>query len=344
LKENWEINWEDYYKILGVNHASDDTGIKKAYLYKAWLLSIDHMIGAPDYAKLRAQEELKKVNYANDVLKDPEKRKNYDREYLRRMGKSEYNSVHSQPMIKPKPVVNPAIIRFMDVAPGETNTGSFTVENSGGPYSRIFLSNPNSWINIVSQKPLYATGKLPLLVEIEVKVGDWGKTYVDNIIVRLDDIETHIRVELQTRPKIEKINQQEQSWENKTQSPGFDSEEPVETYPRKGDKQTVKKPKIEVYPKVINLENSLPYVKRTASFFIRNVGGPYKKILIGQTPEWVKIINTKNLFDGNKLPLRIQLEAVGIQWNKEYSTEIRIRLDASETLVKIRLRTEKKPK
>jgi len=67
------------------------------------------------------------------------------------MGKSEYNSVHSQPMIKPKPVVNPAIIRFMDVAPGETNTGSFTVENSGGPYSRIFLSNPNSWINIVSQ-------------------------------------------------------------------------------------------------------------------------------------------------------------------------------------------------
>jgi len=132
-----------------------------------------------------------------------------------------------------------------------------------------------------------------LLVEIEVKVGDWGKTYVDNIIVRLDDIETHIRVELQTRPKIEKINQQEQSWENKTQSPGFDSEEPVETYPRKGDKQTVKKPKIEVYPKVINLENSLPYVKRTASFFIRNVGGPYKKILIGQTPEWVKLLTLK---------------------------------------------------
>ena len=198
MKENWEINWEDYYKILGVNHTSDDTAIKKAYLYKAWLLSADHMIGAPEHTKLRAQEELKKVNYANDVLKDPEKRKSYDREYLQRMGKSEYNSVHSQPIIKPKPVVNPAIIRFMDVAPGETNTGSFTVENSGGHYSTVEISNSNSWL-IVSRKPLSDTKKLPLVVEIKAKGDEWGKTYIENIIIKVDDIETHVRVELRTK-------------------------------------------------------------------------------------------------------------------------------------------------
>jgi len=121
------------------------------------------------------------------------------------------------------------------------------------------------------------------------------------------------------------------------------AERPIETYSVKEDKLTGKNPKIEIYPKVINLKNSLPYVKRTASFFIRNVGGPYKKILIGPTPEWVKITNTKALYDGSKLPLQIQLEATGIQWNKEYSTEIRVRLDESETLVIIRLRTERKP-
>ena len=91
------------------------------------------------------------------------------------------------------------------------------------------------------------------------------------------------------------------------------------------------------------LENSLPHVKRTASFFIRNVGGLYKKVLVGQTPEWVKIINTKTIFDGSKLPLQIQLEVVGVQWDKEYSTEIRVRLDDSETSVKITLHTKSKP-
>lgn|GEM_PF-440 len=123
----------------------------------------------------------------------------------------------------------------------------------------------------------------------------------------------------------------------------FDGEQTTGTSPRTADNIKNKKPKIEVYPKEILLENSLPHIKRTASFFIRNVGGPYKKVLVGQTPEWVKIINTKTIFDGSKLPLQIQLEVVGVQWDKEYSTEIRVRLDDSETSVNIILRTKTKP-
>ena len=86
MKENWEINWEDYYKILGIEYTSDDLRIKKAYDYKKWILHPDRLVGVPESTKKQAEQEFAKVNYVYDVLKDSEKRKRYDLEYIQRMG------------------------------------------------------------------------------------------------------------------------------------------------------------------------------------------------------------------------------------------------------------------
>jgi len=207
MKENWEIHWEDYYEILGVSPQSTPDEIKKAWIDKSWILSTDRMKGAPETAKKKAEEELKKVNNSYDILKDTEKRKQYHDAYLQKTGNGgSYGapppprSSYTPTPLKPKPEVNPSILRFQDLVPGEVRRGNFIVKNSGGSFSKILLSD-STWIKYVRQKPLTADGKLPMLVEIEVKGDEWGALYLGDIIVKLDDIEAHVRVELQTKAK-----------------------------------------------------------------------------------------------------------------------------------------------
>ena len=108
--------------------------------------------------------------------------------------------------------------------------------------------------------------------------------------------------------------------------------------------KTARKPHPEVYPKTISFKDALPYVKQQGVFFLRNTGGPYKKVLIGKTPEWVRVVKAAPLQVRSKLPMRVEIEAVGIQWGRVYSTQIAVRLDETEPAVKIELHVSKKPR
>ena len=177
--------FKDYYDILGVNPKATPDEITKAWKDKHWILSIDRMGGAPETAKRRAEEELKRVNNAYDVLKDPQKRLEYDRQWF-------------QVKDKPKPVVDPQIIHFDNVNPKEVKTGSFSIRNLGGSYNKINISNPNSWVKVIRWSSLSDSDELPLQVEIEATGEDFGKNYTEQIKVNLDDEETNVRIELQT--------------------------------------------------------------------------------------------------------------------------------------------------
>lgn len=212
MSENWQNkdHWKDYYQILQVHPSAEPEVIKVAHDKLLQKYHPDHNPGKERWAT----EKSKEINEAFEILGNAEKKARYDSDYSQRLKSTNNVSTPpitpSQPLpVKPQPEVNPTIIRFIDVMPGEKKKDSCIVKNSGGPYSKILMSNPSSWLKIVSQKPLYEGGKLPLFVEIEVNGDEWGKTYVDNIIIKFDDVETHVRVELHTRSKNEPTDTQE---------------------------------------------------------------------------------------------------------------------------------------
>jgi len=167
-------------------------------------------------------------SYINMIMKDRNSRSDTDNGrqpfHITSVDETGVSSTPSLSLAKPKPEVHPTIIQFLDLIPGEARKDTFIIKNSGGAYSKIWLNNSNLLINIVSQKPLSDTGELPILVEVEVKGADWGKSYVDNIIVRLDDVETQVRVEVHSRPKIQQTNQRSQAEEERTRSPNIESQ------------------------------------------------------------------------------------------------------------------------
>ena len=64
----------DYYRILGVSREASDEDIKKAYRKLAFE---HHPDRNPD--KANAEERIREINVAYEIVGDPEKRKSYDR-------------------------------------------------------------------------------------------------------------------------------------------------------------------------------------------------------------------------------------------------------------------------
>merc|ERR1719281_279045 len=68
------VESDDYYVVLGVSRQATDAEIAKAYKKLALKYHPDKN---PD-DKEQAEEAFKRISEAYDVLRDPEKRKNYD--------------------------------------------------------------------------------------------------------------------------------------------------------------------------------------------------------------------------------------------------------------------------
>jgi curved DNA-binding protein CbpA len=189
---------ENLYHILGVEKNASLDDIKRAWKDKHWILSADHMQGAPESAKHKAEADLKEVNSAFEILGNSAKRKVYDRILQQNPGTNT-----SQSLSAPQPIVDPYHIEFKNVSPGEVKRASFTVFNTGGPYSRINIGNPESWLRVVSWRSISTNDELPLKVFIEAQGKDWGKRYSNVISVELDGIQAHVSILLTTRVRIE---------------------------------------------------------------------------------------------------------------------------------------------
>jgi len=69
------VEYQDYYKILGIDRNATDKEIKSAYrrLAKKW-----HPDLQPPEKKKEAEEQIKRINEAYEALSDPQKRAKYD--------------------------------------------------------------------------------------------------------------------------------------------------------------------------------------------------------------------------------------------------------------------------
>lgn len=182
-----DSKWEDYYQILGVDLEDGPEEIRRAYRALAMEYHPDRQAGATEGVRRLAEEKLKQINQAYQILSNPQKRLQYHQEWVR------WKS-------PPKPLVDPANLLFRNVAPGDVRTASFTIRNQGGPYERLWISNPDSWVRVTGYASLSDTDELPLRVEVEAEGQEWEKSYTETITVRLNAIETTVTVGLSTKP------------------------------------------------------------------------------------------------------------------------------------------------
>ncbi len=192
---------EDYYRILGIQRNASITEIKEAYLYKVHILHPDRMSMMPERIRVQAEEDLKKVNGAYEILSNARNRAQYD---IKTFGNAEpivndYKKTKIRG--KPKPEIYPKTI-FMDkVLPYVKQKRSFYIRNVGGPYAKIMISTPPEWIKILRTKSLSQGNKLPLQVDIEAMVIHWGKTTRCKVKVRLDETEATINIKIRTQKR-----------------------------------------------------------------------------------------------------------------------------------------------
>ncbi|MDR3293391.1 MAG: DnaJ domain-containing protein [Clostridiales bacterium] len=69
---------KDYYKTLGVDKSASEDDIKKAYRQQAKKFHPDLYAGKPEAEKKAAEQQMKEVNHAYDVLGDAQKKAQYD--------------------------------------------------------------------------------------------------------------------------------------------------------------------------------------------------------------------------------------------------------------------------
>ncbi len=194
--------FEDYYEILKVSHTATSEEIKKAYRVLVSIWHPDKHQSAPQPVQKLAEEETKRLFLAYDVLSVPNERKKYDVEWLQKKGATA-SSAKDRALAKPKPIIDPPGIIFKNIKPGETKKTSFLVINIGGTYTKIHISNPDSWLKISDWHSISTNDELPLKVNIIAQADDSGKKRSENIYVQLDDIQTYITVILEPKMRME---------------------------------------------------------------------------------------------------------------------------------------------
>ena len=151
------MNFEEACRILGVPITADAEEIHAQYIYKAQLLHPDKTVNLPEKVRNKAEEELKRINEAYNILKDIET---------------------SPGNIPPKLNVDPSFVLFKDIPPGEKRTARITINNTGGSFTRFWTDDtPSPWLKVLEVKTVTAN-PLPLEITLEAFASETleGKT------------------------------------------------------------------------------------------------------------------------------------------------------------------------
>lgn len=173
------MNWEEACQTLGVPVTAAPAEIRDQYVYKAQLLHPDKTSGLPELSRQKAEEELKLVNAAYAILKDPKN-----------------NTIATPPKLR----VYPRSIRFTEVGPGQPKTTRIHIENVGGPYTKFWMADsPVPWLRIAEARSM-TSEPLPLEVTVEATAsGTAQKRWQCDLPVRIENEKTSTRDEVAVR-------------------------------------------------------------------------------------------------------------------------------------------------
>ncbi|MDD3434778.1 MAG: DnaJ domain-containing protein [Candidatus Pacebacteria bacterium] len=223
--EQWEIRWENYYSILEIPFSATAQDIKDAYAVQTQIYHPDKYTDCSEKVRKKVQKRMEKINRAWEILKDPQKRADYNKEYKSRL-KSKSSRTTSQnntsstppdppnppppPTPPPHPILSRTYIDFGTVKAGTLHATDITIENVGGTYTKIEVyytdyRKHSEWLAVEIVNP--SDSKQPFTIKLVAKGKEWETHYSESLTVCLINKNTGqegmatIRVSLETKPQ-----------------------------------------------------------------------------------------------------------------------------------------------
>ncbi len=188
-------NWVDYYARLELYDPVNRTGkgpqstlveIKKAWIrqQKAWHPD-RFMMGTED--RDIAEERTKLINQSYQVLSDPDRKKDYDKEWLKRnpwFGEQEEKTSAAPPEISVRwdpPDVQSNL--FYDISRGDKRTAKLIIEPRVGQGFTVEILEPESgWLRIIEPVDRRGTPPFTATVEVDTTGLQYNQLYNDDLI------------------------------------------------------------------------------------------------------------------------------------------------------------------
>ena len=143
MKENWEINWKDYYKTLQVDQEAEPEIIKGAFERLARKYHPDLNNNSD------ATQRMTEINEAYGILGDAEKRKNYHTAYLQHTNSSRGSNPPPQYSQPPPSSTSPPPYSSSPRPRSNTRSGSFnSVCQRCGKPKRVTFTHYNKNIGL----------------------------------------------------------------------------------------------------------------------------------------------------------------------------------------------------
>lgn len=169
----------NHYEILGLQSDADEGEIKKAYRTLSFKYHPDRATGDPD----ESNNMMQKLNEAYEILRDPQKRQQYD---------NELNGIQEFPMHHGMPPGMPDIFEMMFNMGGMGGMGGGfggieIVHNSQGTFIKRHIGKPQTISKTVSitLEQAFTGGVLPVEIERWVQNGDLQITETETINLKI---------------------------------------------------------------------------------------------------------------------------------------------------------------
>lgn len=193
--------WIDYYALLELYDSISRTGKGPSSTQKEIKAARDLQISAwhPDKFKSgseawkKANERSKCINEAYEVLRNPERKKAYDREWFKR--NPWFRKEEEGTGIFPPEIVvrwDPSDVhktRFYDIPRGEKRTAKLIVEPRVGRGFTVEILEPKSrWLRIVRPQSRRGVPPFTAIVEVDTTGLREGEEYKDDLIFVVEEV------------------------------------------------------------------------------------------------------------------------------------------------------------